>query len=77
MLEIDKIYCADCLTLMKDIPDKSIDFLAISYALMNQSVVHLCVINWNSHVYIPYDYLDSYEDMIRVFIKEKHSYLIR
>ena len=30
MLEIDKIYCADCLTLMKDIPDKSIDLVITS-----------------------------------------------
>jgi site-specific DNA-methyltransferase (adenine-specific) len=27
MLEIDKIYCSDCLDVMKDIPDKSIDLI--------------------------------------------------
>ena len=27
MLEIDKIYCADCLELMKNIEDKSIDMV--------------------------------------------------
>jgi len=27
MLELNKIYCADCLELMKDIPDKSIDLV--------------------------------------------------
>ena len=27
MLEVNKIYCSDCLTLMKDMPDKSVDLV--------------------------------------------------
>jgi site-specific DNA-methyltransferase (adenine-specific) len=39
MLELNKIYCGDCLDLMKQIPDKSIDLVLTDppyYDIMNK-----------------------------------------
>ena len=62
-MELDKIYLGDCLELMKEIPDKSIDCIIcdLPYEVLNKSNVNA---QWDK--VIPFEYLwPQYERIVK------------
>jgi len=77
MLEVDKIYCGDCLMLMKDIPDKSIDLVLTDppynlspYSTGNIKLSWRKEINndlakWDKVEFKPRDWVDEFKRILK------------